>query len=111
MKSGISKIGKALAALATFALLTACGKSLNCEIYGDNVKGRINFTSAVSVHGGTNIVIESSTNGFSTVLDRKTVYNAQGFLTVPYTYCIPTNSNVNIRAYQDDNNNYSWASG
>lgn len=109
-------IRKKLVVAGTVALLSigtflGCGKDTNCAVKGDNIKGHINFTNAIAPTAGKNIIIQYSTDNFSTVKDSKTMYNLQGLVTVPYSFCIDNDVNAVLRAFQDDNKDGTWQSG
>ncbi|MCC7443006.1 MAG: hypothetical protein IT285_15340 [Bdellovibrionales bacterium] len=96
-----------------FALpvLSGCGNALNCEIYGDNVEGRIYFTRDVEVDRGKNIVVEYSENAFTSVTKTSPLDNQQGLLSIPYSLCAESEVDFAIRAYQDENGNGVYDAG
>lgn len=97
---------------AIFAASAAgCGNSLNCEIMGDNVHGRVNFDGAINVNSDAQVVVELSEDSFSTVKRSRTVLNRQGLLSVPFSLCADSDVPFQVRAFQDDNHNGAWDSG
>lgn len=103
--------GKLVGALVMGIGLSGCGNSLNCMIAGDNIEGHIIYTSAVAARAGKNVVVQYSTNSFTGVAGSKTINNAQGFVQFPYSYCAPSGTNVQFRAFQDDNGDGAYQSG
>lgn len=94
-----------LGAVLALLLVSSCGNSLNCAVLGDNAKGRVTFGSAVSVAPGAAVVVEWSTNSFSSVSGRTSRSNVHGLLSIPYSTCIDSAVDVQFRAYQDMNDN------
>jgi hypothetical protein len=90
---------------------TGCGNQLNCAINGDNVKGHIGFTSTITPKTTSQIVVQYSTNSFTSVSDSKNLSNEQGLVVLPYTFCAANDADIAIRAFQDDNGNGNWDSG
>lgn len=91
--------------------LSACGSVVdsiegsltgdNCKKNGNNVFGRVNFTPFVTLKKGARIVIESSNDGFGSVLNRGYSANQHGLRSVPFELCVDTNKEFILRAYQD----------
>jgi hypothetical protein len=91
--------------------LLACGNALNCAISGDNLKGHVTFASGVSVQAGANLVVQYSTDSFVSVAKSTIKTNEQGLVAFPYGMCVPENTDVQVRAFQDLNLNGTIDSG
>lgn len=104
---------RARAVLLTAAVfMSGCADALNCLVSGDNVEGRVNFSSAVAPEAGKTIIIQYSTDsGFSTVNGTASRTNAQGVLSMPYSLCVSEGTNHYVRAFQDSSGDGSYTAG
>jgi hypothetical protein len=98
--------------LPWFFMLTGCGNSLNCAINGDNLKGRILYSSNVPIQTDSPVVVEWSKDSFSTVSGRFiSDKNVQGLVTVPYSLCVDNDVDVQLRSYEDVNGDNQLTTG
>jgi len=88
-----------------------CGNSLNCSILGENLKGRIDYSSEVDLEKDSTLVIEWSSESFATIDDSKTLQNIHGLVTVPYSACLELDSDYQVRVFQDTNGNGTLDTG
>jgi hypothetical protein len=88
-----------------------CGNAVSCALYGDNLKGHIDFTSAIPPSSDKRVILERSIDGGGTFAFAKNLSNSQGLLSLSYTLCVDNDVNVAVRAFQDDNGNGKWDSG
>jgi len=87
-------------------LFAGCGNSANCALKGDNLKGRVTFAGNVLVQPEASVVVEWSKDSFATVSGRSiSKPNVQGLLSVPYSLCVDNDINVQVRGYEDINDN------
>lgn len=99
-------------ALAVFLLSsTGCGNLINCLTLGDNARGRVTFAANVEVRQDVDIVVEWSTNSFTSVGGRIKERNLQGLLSIPYSMCVDSGVTYQVRAYQDYNQNSGLDAG
>ncbi len=82
-------------------LATGCENALNCQIFGDNVRGRITFAPGIAVRSGVPLRVEWSKDSFATPQRGSGDVNDQGLLWVPYSLCADDGADLQFRAYQD----------
>lgn len=84
----------------------------NCVANGNNVKGHVIFGNGVTLIPGSDIIIQWSTDSFATVTNvGVTTNNAQGFVAVPFSFCIDTGKSFQLRAFQADDKTMTYHSG
>lgn len=83
----------------------ACGETAS-------IKGRVVFGDRVSLTPNTPIVVQCSSDSFSTITARTTFRDPYGLITNQYEIPnVPKNTDVTVRAFQDLNGNGTWDSG
>jgi hypothetical protein len=92
------------AAILVALVGTGCDE-LDCLVSGDNVHGRVTFGVGTTIHQGTNILVQWSADSFSSVTGTTTESNMHGLVTVPFGMCVTTNTDYQLRAFQDFNGN------
>jgi hypothetical protein len=97
---------------AALPFLASCGNAVECAIGGDNFQGRVTFASGVTIRSDAKVIVQASTDSFSTnVLGSASEDNIQGLVTISFGLCLETNRDFQFRAFQDLNGNGSPDAG
>ncbi len=98
---------------AILIFLSGCGTASRQNVYAQYILGRVNFTDRVPPQSGVSVVIEYSSNNFTTIQGSTSVSNSVGLLTVPYNlgFATGTADYVQFRAFADTNGNGTWDAG
>ncbi len=92
-------------------LILGCGNSFNCAIFGDNIRGHVMLGPLAPVSSSRKMVVEVSSDGFSTVSNIATVDNFQSMVVVPYTVCGDTGKTLSVRAFVDQGSSGTYVTG
>lgn len=107
-------IGLGFLGLSIFSV--GCGSG-NCALTGNNLAGHVIFSSTVPLQTNQTVYVQFSTDSFTTTgasgyQGTSSFSNGQNLVSVPFSMCIPSDTNVSVRAYVDSAvGSGTWTSG